>query len=93
MIDPGDCPDYEDDSEAFRVMLDGDLEAVKDVAVAKAGQDAYERYARAVGWRVVGGGPMPSWAQQSPRLRAAWCEAARGALGLEPGCEPGEHGA
>ena len=73
-------------------MLDKDIEAVKDVAVSKAGQEAYERYGRAVGWKGYDGSAMASWAQLRPRIRAAWCEAARGALGLEPACEPGEHG-
>lgn len=55
------------------------------------GQVGYERYGRAVGWRAVGGGAMPQWEQLAPRIQGAWSEAARGILGLPPGCEPGEH--
>lgn len=51
---------------------------------------AYERYGDACGWRTVGGGQMPRWADQHERLRLCWREAARGALGLQPGVNPGE---
>jgi len=55
-----------------------------------AAQAAYERYGDACGWKVVGGGQMPRWADQQPRLRACWREAARGVLGLQPSVTPGE---
>ncbi len=51
---------------------------------------AYERYGDACGWRTVGGGQMPRWADQHERLRLCWREAARGALGLQPSVNPGE---
>ena len=61
-------------------------------AAEEAAQRAYQAYGEAVGWQVYGGGaPMPSWANQQPRLQAAWREAARGALGLPAGCEPGAY--
>ena len=52
-------------------------------------QTAYERYGDAVGWLAVSGFPMPRWDDLQPRIRAAWCEAARGALGLPAGVAPG----
>ena len=58
--------------------------------IEAAARAAYERYGDACGWRTVGGGGMPRWADQHERLRLCWREAARGALGLQPGVNPGE---
>lgn len=58
--------------------------------IEAAARAAYERYGDACGWRTVGGGSMPVWSAQHERLRLCWREAARGALGLQPGVNPGE---
>ena len=52
-------------------------------------ETAYHRYGDAVGWRAVGGHPMPRWSELAPRIRGAWAEAARGALGLPAAVAPG----
>ncbi len=52
-------------------------------------QTAYERYGDAVGWLAGSGHPMPRWDALRLRIRAAWREAARGALGLPPRVRPG----
>ena len=52
-------------------------------------ETAYERYGAAVGWLAVSGHPMPRWEALQPRIRSAWAEAVRGALGLPPGVAPG----
>ena len=57
--------------------------------IEDAARAAYERYGDAVGWLAVSGYPMPRWEALQPRIRAAWCEAVRGALGLPAGCAPG----
>ena len=43
----------------------------------------------AVGWLAVSGHTMPRWEALQPRIRSAWAEAVRGALGLPPGVAPG----
>lgn len=60
-----------------------------EAAIEAAAERAYNAYGEAAGWRAVGGHPMPRWEDQSPRLQNLWAEAARGALGLPPGCAPG----
>jgi cellulase/cellobiase CelA1 len=52
-------------------------------------ETAYQRYGDAVGWLAVSGHPMPRWEALQPRIRGAWCEAARGALGLPAAVAPG----
>ena len=52
-------------------------------------ETAYQRYGDAVGWLAVSGYPMPRWEALQPRIRSAWAEAVRGALGLPPGVAPG----
>lgn len=66
------------------------LAAARAEGIESAARLAYERYGDACGWRTVGGGQMPRWADQHERLRLCWREAARGALGLQPGVNPGE---
>ena len=57
--------------------------------IEAAAQAAYERYGDAVGWLAVSGYPMPRWEALQPRIRSAWAESVRGALGLPPGVAPG----
>lgn len=57
--------------------------------IEAAAQAAYERYGDAVAWLAVSGYPMPRWEALQPRIRSAWAEAVRGALGLPPGVAPG----
>ena len=57
--------------------------------IEAAAQAAYERYGDAVGWLAVSGYPMPRWDALQPRIRQAWAEAARGALGLPAAVAPG----
>lgn len=40
------------------------------------GKVAYDAYGDSRGWKVVGGGTMPQWDEQSPELREAWQAAA-----------------
>ena len=52
-------------------------------------ETAYQRYGDAVGWLAVSGHPMPRWSELAPRIRGAWAEAVRGALGLPAAVAPG----
>jgi hypothetical protein len=46
------------------------------VIIEQLGRIAYNAYGKARDWKVVGGGTMPRWDEQSDELRAAWRDAA-----------------
>lgn len=47
----------------------------------EAGKIAYEAYVDSVGGVSVHGEPLPGWADQSDKIRAAWNAAAEAVLG------------
>jgi len=69
--------------DQWACLAQGCIDRLEDAA-----DRAYGRYARAVGSLAVGGARMP--VVPNARVRRAWVEAIRGALGLPPGVKPGE---